>query len=517
MGLALVLEHPMEQIPAGLHAVARKAVPVDQFAPQERSEGVDGVGQRRGDRREPGSGFELDVPGEPTGVRERRRKLFLEVRPDRTGPRENLAPGDRVALELVPRLDRLKREKLGAEVVDAGGVRRDARHHGPRLGARLFGARALGGLLANAPTGQGEEEEAELSVLRLERVRRPPDVVEPAEGHVHPAEGSGLVVVPLGDHGIEVRQAGQQVEVRPGHGGARLGDRLVDVEVAALEHRPRSGVLLEEGGPPVGEVLQRLIDPARRRSRENRFENLRFGCQARSVLEQVEDRDALDQGDMQRIVRLRLRPFHRLDGLRPSVPVGGREDRLLEVRFEVVPIVRRQIPRGLFGCGRVKVGAEPVRLGRRQEAKGAAFVLSELPLGDRPQQGGHDRMQRPTQGKRVAEAASDRRPARPDRLRDRLGCGCGPRRTSVRVDGPADQLDNLVARRNQRNVRIAPLDLRPVVPRVDPQPRGVLREGLVEDADDHDRAFRAGRSFRELLEEVDVVAGPEGGGLEELA
>ncbi len=44
-----------------------------------------------------------------------------------------------------------------------------------------------------------------------------------------------MVIMPLGDDRIEVRQAFEQGKIDPGHARARFGNRVFDVEVAAFE------------------------------------------------------------------------------------------------------------------------------------------------------------------------------------------------------------------------------------------------------------------------------------------
>ena len=101
--------------------------------------------------------------------------------------------------------------------------------------------------------------------------------------------------------------------------------------------------------------------------------------------------------------------------------------------------------------------------------------------------------------------------------RDGSGVDAVGLRTSIRFDRAADQLDNLVACRDQGNVRVAALDLRPVVAGLAAEARGILPEGLVQNADHDDLSLGSGRGLREILKEIDVVAEAQGRGLEELA
>ncbi|MDE0629789.1 MAG: hypothetical protein OXH99_25600 [Bryobacterales bacterium] len=75
---------------------------------------------------------------------------------------------------------------------------------------------------------------------------------------------------------------------------------------------------------------------------------------------------------------------------------------------------------------------------------------------------------------------------------------------SLRDDRAADQIDHFVYCRHDRNIDIAPLDLRPFVPDLSSQARRVLLEGLMEDSQDHHPAFAPRSRFRQLLEEMNV-------------
>ena len=57
----------------------------------------------------------------------------------------------------------------------------------------------------------------------------------------------------------------------------------------------------------------------------------------------------------------------------------------------------------------------------------------------------------------------------------------------------------------------------PVVARPDAKPSRILAERLVKDANDDNLASGPRRRFRELLEEIDVVAHPQRGSFEKLA
>ena len=108
-----------------------------------------------------------------------------------------------------------------------------------------------------------------------------------------------------------------------------------------------------------------------------------------------------------------------------------------------------------------------MRLHRRQEAEGAALVLSELPFGDRAQQGGHGRVQRPAGLQRGSEVLPYRGAARADGFSDSLGSVAHPWRRDLRFDRAADELDHLVTRGHEGQVDIAALDLSPIVAAVD--------------------------------------------------
>ncbi|MNK98853.1 hypothetical protein D3C87_1192310 [compost metagenome] len=126
-------------------------------------------------------------------------------------------------------------------------------------------------------------------------------------------------------------------------------------------------------------------------------------------------------------------------------------------------------------------------------------------------------MQRPAGLQGLGEVLAHGGAARADRLGDgdrSLGHPIGP---DLGFDRAADELDDLVARSHEGQVDVAALDLGPVVPGIDTQARRILREGLMQHADDYQATFGAGSGFGEFLEEVDIVPGAEGGGFQELA
>ena len=86
---------------------------------------------------------------------------------------------------------------------------------------------------------------------------------------------------------------------------------------------------------------------------ETRAKQFEIGNQARALLEQVDDRDCLEQPDMKGIASDGFASLQRFRRQSPSVPVGRGEDGRLQVGAQVVPKPVRAIqcfPEG-YGSG----------------------------------------------------------------------------------------------------------------------------------------------------------------------
>ncbi|MNK98852.1 hypothetical protein D3C87_1192300 [compost metagenome] len=261
-------------------------------------------------------------------------------------------------------LDLLQGHQLSGELSDAGVVLRDADHQRPgaKLGAGLRALPRVPGLHAFAR--QREDEGAELALLGLEVRGDLLGLLDAAKRELHPAHGARLVIVPLGHHGMQAHELREPRVVDAGRGRQSLGDGRVDVEVATLEHRPSAGIALEKDDLEFGELSEGAVELDGRPRVEERGDHRRISRQAGPVAEEVDDRDVLDHRHEQGIARLGFGPLDRFDGLRPAVAVRGGQDRRLQVRSQVVPVIARAIPARLVLERRVQVGAEAMRLHR---------------------------------------------------------------------------------------------------------------------------------------------------------
>ena len=70
----------------------------------------------------------------------------------------------------------------------------------------------------------------------------------------------------------------------------------------------------------------------------------------------------------------------------------------------------------------------------------------------------------------------------------------------VAADGTADQFEDFIGPRHHGDVDKTPLDLGPFGLRFPTRARGVLLEGLMQDADDDELTVHAGCGFGQLLE-----------------
>ena len=293
------------------------------------------------------------------------------------------------------RLHVLQGEKLRAEVFNAGVVGGHADCDGPRRHARMLPALLDGRFVIGGASGKREKEQPEGAFRWFEVRGDPLDFIQPAERHVHPAHGAGVVIVAFGDDREKVGQARQQCEVHARKRAASLRYRRLDVEIAALENRPGVDVLLEEDDLPGGQLLQGVLHLFLGVVVEHRNQHARFGREARAVAKEVDHGDAFDQRERGGVARFGFGALDRFNGLRPTVAIGGGEDRGFEVRPQVIPIVVRPIPRRGGQRCRFQIGAEAEWFDRGQEPEGASFVLPELPLGDGAEQSRHGRVQRP--------------------------------------------------------------------------------------------------------------------------
>ena len=157
-------------------------------------------------------------------------------------------------------------------------------------------------------------------------------------------------------------------------------------------------------------------------------------------------------------------PLDGVRGLRPAMAVRRGQDGRFKIDPEVVPIAVRTVSAFVGQVLLFEKRAEAVRLDRSEKTKGAALILAKLTAGDRAEEGSHRRMQRPASVQALGEGfhADGGSPGR-HRGRDGSGVGSIGLRAGVRFDRAADQLNDLVACRDQRNVRVAALDLCPVV------------------------------------------------------
>ena len=92
------------------------------------------------------------------------------------------------------------------------------------------------------------------------------------------------------------------------------------------------------------------------------------------------------------------------------------------------------------------------------------------------------------------------------RRRHPSGNGARPFRPVVAHNCAAQQVYLLVALGIDGKVNESALNLRPFVPRLPRQSMGVLVEGLVEDAHDHQSVVATRGDLGKLLEEVDIGA-----------
>ena len=262
--------------------------------------------------------------------------------------------------------------------------------------------------------------------------------------------------------------------------------RAVDVEIGTLEDRPCADVLLEENNPPLRELLEGVGDFGAEIWMHQLFENRSLCGKSRSVPEQVDDGDVLDQCDMQRIGRFSFGALDGFHSLSPAMAIVGRQDGRLQVRPQVFPIVVGAIPRRVEFARRFQIGAKAMGLDRSQESKRAALVLPKLPLGDRAKQCRHRRVQRPASFQSLGEPFPHRGPSSFDRVGDSDAGRSHPGRGVIGFDSPSDKLDHFVARGDQRDVSEAALDLCPVIAGVDAKARCVLAKRLMKDANDDD-------------------------------
>ncbi len=156
--------------------------------------------------------------------------------------------------------------------------------------------------------------------------------------------------------------------------------------------------------------------------------------------------------------------------------VGRGQDRRLQVGPQVFPIVVGSIPGGFnFGRG-FEVGAKSRGFDRCQEAERAALILAKLTLRDGPQQSRHGRMKRPAGVETTCKAVTYCRTARTDGVGDCNGSGHHPFRSDLCVNSSSNEFNNFVARGDERDIRISPLNFGPVVAGINTKSCSVLAE-----------------------------------------
>ncbi len=199
-----------------------------------------------------------------------------------------------------------------------------------------------------------------------------------------------------------------------------------------------------------------------------------------------------------------------VNGLKRQTEAGAvrsARQRHAEVGGQVIPELVRIVGDAMaqrFG-GR-KVGLEPERFRRAQEAEDAPFVLGEPLPRHRAQQQRRDRIERPGRPERLGEVGNVGRSPFCNRLCNGQSCGGRAFRARVAAHGASKQRNALICARQKRDVLIAALDLDPLVARILLGFRRVLLERLVENADDDEPAFAARTPFRQVLQQVNVGA-----------
>ena len=290
--------------------------------------------------------------------------------------------------------DAVKSQQFACQRHDGPGPFGDSDDRVPFITpARRLTAQAFGVCLALTPSRDGQEELTDRAALGF---RTYGEFGEPADGnnvHVEPSERAGIVIMALGENRLEPCQRLELVEVDLVDLVERGANGAVDVEVAAGEYRAGVEELFEDRERPGVQLRERLLKLAVGRFRKASAQKLGIRNETRALLEQVDNRDRLEQAHMKGVAADCFASLQCFSGQRPSVPVGRREYRRLKVGAEVVPKPVRAVQ--LPGEGLIEEVLKAVRLGGVEEAKNAALVLAETPPGNRSQQTRHDRMQWP--------------------------------------------------------------------------------------------------------------------------
>ncbi|MFK4259199.1 hypothetical protein [Agrobacterium tumefaciens] len=144
---------------------------------------------------------------------------------------------------------------------------------------------------------------------------------------------------------------------------------------------------------------------------------------------------------------------------------------------------------------------------RREEAKHASLVLRESLPGERAEQQGRNRVERPRLAQDIAECIDidcSSLGNRPCGAHRQFG---GIFRDVVANDGTREKSCDFVRKGNERNVLETALDLGPFLASTSAEPAAILFERLVEDAHDDKLALRSSGPFGEILQKMDVAGG----------
>ena len=186
-------------------------------------------------------------------------------------------------------------------------------------------------------------------------------VVRRRDHLIEPPQRPGLEIVAARDNGVQLQAAiddrgRDRVDIRD-----RLPEFLFNIEVTAFEERIGVQEVAEDQDLLIHELIEARLG-ALNGHRVRRGDNADRRFKPRAPLKEVKERHSLHDADKLFILRA-LGALHTVTRECPAVTVRGRgKNRLLKVRFEIIPEVARRIhPGGLLK----RLGSKEIREAQR--------------------------------------------------------------------------------------------------------------------------------------------------------